>query len=244
MHQTRDQRERELLAEVAHTGILREDIVAIPGGAVSLRVTRPASIDQLLDHVVDDPEQNLPYWAELWPSGIGLAAFLLRNRSLVRGKQILELGCGLGITAAVAMGIGADVIATDYAPESLTLTRLTSSRHCDREPETARVNWREPKEPWLNGFQRFPIVLAADVLYERRDVEPLLDLMDRILESDGLFLLAEPGRNPARIFLEQATERGWSGGQSSYVGPWPDPKDKGVVVRIHELSRRFPALKT
>ena len=244
MHESHGQREQDLLAEVAHTGILREDTVAIPGTAVSVRVTRPANIDRLLDRVVADPEQNLPYWAELWPSGIGLAAFLLRHRELVSGKHILELGCGLGITAAIAMSIGADLLATDYAAESLTLTRLTCIRHCDREPETARVNWRDPGEPSLSGSRLYPVVLAADVLYERRDVEPLLDLMDRLLEPDGVVLLAEPGRNPARVFLEQAADRGWAGPQFSEYGPWPNPKDEGVEVRVNQLSRGLLALKT
>ena len=49
---------------------LRDEIVTIPGTDVSLLVTRPADTDALLERSTDDPEQNLPYWAELWPSGV------------------------------------------------------------------------------------------------------------------------------------------------------------------------------
>jgi predicted nicotinamide N-methyase len=236
MPSSHDRRELELLGEVAHTGLLHDDIVAIPGSPASLRVTRPASIDQILDQAASDPEQNLPYWAELWPSGIALGAYLLHHRDLVHDKLVLELGCGVGITAAIALGIGAEVIATDYAPEALSLTRLTSLRHAGHEPETVQVNWRDAEDPLLSGSRRFSVILAADVLYERRDIIPLLDLMDRMLEPDGLFLLAEPGRPPARAFLEQAVARGWRDRQSTCDGPWPDGGDEGVVVRIHELS--------
>jgi predicted nicotinamide N-methyase len=161
----------------------------------------------------------------------------MQHRDLVHGKPVLELGCGVGITAAIALGIGADVIATDYAPEALILTCLTSLRHAGREPETVQVNWRNADDPLLSGSQRFPVILAADVLYERRDIVPLLDLMDRMVEPGGLFLLAEPGRPPARAFLDQAIARGWQDRQSTCDGPWPDAGDEGVVVRIHELSR-------
>src|SRR5688500_18689952 len=62
------QREQELLNLVDHLGPLREDLVRIPDAPKPMRVIRPASIDQLLDHAASDPEQHLPYWSELWPS--------------------------------------------------------------------------------------------------------------------------------------------------------------------------------
>src|SRR5690554_5514824 len=66
--------------------------VAIPGSDLTLEVMRPESIDAVLDHVIDDPEQNLPYWAEIWPSGIALAATILEDPSLVSGQPVIELG--------------------------------------------------------------------------------------------------------------------------------------------------------
>jgi predicted nicotinamide N-methyase len=234
-------REAELLAALAHTGSMQDERVPIPGTTISLLVTRPASIDQVLDQSADDPEQNLPYWAELWPSGIALAGWLVQHRDRLPDGDVLELGCGIGITCAIAAGLGCRVIATDYAPEALTLTRLTTLRHAGREPETARVNWRDASTPLLDGTRRFPLILAADVLYERRDIAPLLDVLGRILAPDGVVLLAEPERTPAKLFLEQAGRRGWQESVSAWSGPWPDPKDAGVVVRIHELGRdSFP----
>lgn len=232
-----DPRIRDLLAQIRHTGPLTEDQVTLPGRHAVVRVIRPVGIDQLLEQAASDPEQHLPYWSELWPSGIALAALLHREPGYVRGQPVIELGCGLGITAAVAVSLGAGLIATDYAPESLVLTRLTSYRYCGQEPETVQCNWRDPHHPLLDGSARFPVVLAADVLYERRDIVPLLDLLERLLAPGGVVLLAEPGRAPARAFLEQAAERGWTGSHWSFPGPWPDPKDEGVVVRIHELRR-------
>lgn len=218
-------------------GPLVEETVAIPGTDRWVSVVRPADIDALLEHVVDDPEQNLPYWAEVWPSGIALAAAIAREPELVRGRRVLELGCGIGITAAVALDAGADMVVTDYAPESLLLTRLTSRRFAGREPETHRLNWRAPLPDTILA-DGFPVVLAADVLYERRDITPLLDLAGRIVAPDGILWLAEPGRPPAAAFLERAHEWGWSIRSSRWNGPWPDPKDAGVIARVHLLQRQ------
>jgi len=230
-------REAELLRAIAHTAPLQDTTVSIPGTGIDLLVTRPASVDQLLDQSVSDPEQNLPYWAELWPSGIALAAWLVRHANDMPDTGVLELGSGIGITCAVATGLGMRVIATDYAPESLVFTRLTTLRHTGSEPETAQVNWREVTSPLLDGSRLFPVVLAADVLYERRDIAPLLDLLDRIVAPGGVAVLAEPGRKPAATFLEQAAARGWQDDASKWAGPWPDPDDAGTVVRVHELRR-------
>jgi predicted nicotinamide N-methyase len=46
------------------------------------------------------------------------------------------------------------------------------------------------------------LVLAADVLYERRNVDQLLALLPRL---GGEVLLADPGRPPAAAFLDEAT---------------------------------------
>jgi predicted nicotinamide N-methyase len=137
------------------------------------------------------------------------------------------------------MKAGADLLATDYSDTSLLLTRLTSLRHAGVEPETLQVNWREPSDALLAGCpEGFDVVLAADVLYERRDIAPLLELFDRILAPNGVLWLAEPGRPPASIFLETASREGWSLSTTTWHGPWPDPNDAEVVARVHEMRRR------
>jgi len=230
---------RTLLASVAHTGALERQAVAIPGTETTVEVIRPVDLETLLDQSEADPEQNLPYWAEIWPSGIALAGAIAASPALVSDTPVLELGSGLGITAAVALAYGAGLVATDYAPESLLLTRLTCRLHTGREPETRRANWRDPAVDLLQGNgARWPLVLAADVLYEQRDIAPLLDLLNRIVAADGLIWLAEPGRRPANVALEQARERGWRVDTSTWEADWPDPRDAGVVVHVHRLRRR------
>lgn len=230
----------QLQADAEAVGPLRTDRVVIPGTTAIYEITRPQDFDALLDAAADDPQQNLPYWAELWPSGIALAAELLNSSESLDGVPALELGCGLGVTAVAALQRGTSLLVTDYSPESLTLCALNTARNAGRTPVTQRVNWREPGAAFLRlAGGGFPVVLAADVLYESRDVEPLRALVHRTVASGGVLWLAEPGRPPARRFVEEMTRNGWVDTTSTCAGPWPDPEDnaKGVVVQVHRMRR-------
>ena len=226
--------------EAAAIGPLRTDLVEIPGIGVTYEITRPADFDALLDSAAEDPQQNLPYWAELWPSGIALASEILQSSEPLRNVRALEIGCGLGVTAIAALQQGLSLLVTDYASESLALCALNTARNVGRTPVASRANWREPDASFLQAVTGgFPLVLAADVLYEARDVEPLRELVDQVVAPGGTLWLAEPGRPPARRFVDEMTRAGWLENVTTYSGPWPDPEDnaKGVTVRVHCMTR-------
>lgn len=225
-----------LLSRLDHTGPLALEHIEIPGTDRRVDVIRPVDIETLLDQSANDPEQNLPYWAEIWPSGIALASAILNEPDIVAGVPTLELGSGVGITAAIAMEAGADLTATDYATESVTMTRLTCRMLTAREPLTRQINWRATDADLLQpDGSRWPVILAADVLYEERDVEPVLDVFERVLAPGGLIWLAEPGRRPSRLAIERAAQRGWTISTTTCKADWPDPKDNDVVVNIHKI---------
>jgi predicted nicotinamide N-methyase len=233
-------RRAELLAMLADLGALRVDHVDLPGANAAMRIARPADFDALLDVAANDPEQNLPYWAEIWPSGIALASAITRQPASLRGKRVLELGCGLGVTAIAALRAGADLLVTDYAPEALALCGLNTLDNTGLEPPSLQLNWRASSPKLIaSAGGGFPLLLAADVLYESRDVEPLLALVEAITAPGGEFWLAEPGRPPAARFVESLRARGWRGDSERCDGPWPDPEDneRGVVVTVHRFRR-------
>ncbi|MBX6342351.1 MAG: 50S ribosomal protein L11 methyltransferase, partial [Thermomicrobiaceae bacterium] len=142
--QARADRLARLVEEARRVGPLREVDLVLPESGCVDRLLQPADMDALLDAVQHDPEQNLPYWAELWPSGIALADLLEREPGLVAGARALEVGCGLGVTAIAALRAGADLLAADYAPEALVLCRANALANAGREPATLQFNWRRP----------------------------------------------------------------------------------------------------
>ena len=118
----------------------------------------------------------------------------------VAGARIVELGCGLALPSLAAALGGAHILATDWSPDAVKLAQENARRNA-LELETALVRWSEPetlvdRSPW-------DLVLAADVLYERRNVDELLALLPRLGRE---VLIADPGRPHARTFFEHAAE--------------------------------------
>ena len=134
----------------------------------------------------------MPYWAELWPTGLALARALPAD---LAGRTVVELGCGLGVPSLVAAARGARVTAMDWAAEAVELLRENAARNALRLD--ARI------ADWRSFEGEYDLALAADVLYEERNVEPLLKLLPRLARE---VWLGEPGRPHAAAFLERVRE--------------------------------------
>ena len=167
---------------------LREETLDVAG--VTLTLTRPVAPDELIDEDAFAVDEFLPYWAELWPAAMALAAALPE----VRGLRVVELGCGLGVPSLVAAARGADVTATDWADDAIRLLRENAARNMlDVRAETR--DWRDDWEA------TFDLALAADVLYERRNVEPLLERLNALAP---VALVGLAGRPYEQAFLTAA----------------------------------------
>ncbi len=153
----------------------------------------PASAEALLDEAAFERDEFMPYWAELWPSGLALARAVA---DVGVSGRVLEVGCGLGLPALVAARGGADVLSTDWAEDAIALLRRNAA--ANEVALEARVwDWRS--DPAELGAP-FDLVLAADVLYETRNHEPLLRVLPELVAPDGQLWLADPGRAIAAPF--------------------------------------------
>jgi predicted nicotinamide N-methyase len=159
-------------------------------GDVELDILRPVSPEALIDEEAFADDEFLPYWAELWPAATALAAALPD----VDGLRVVELGAGLGVPSLVAAARGAHVTATDWSQDAVDLLRENATRN-GLEVDAERWDWRQPRT------DRFDLVVAADVLYERRNVEPLLA---RLRELAPLAYVGLAGRPYEAAFLREA----------------------------------------
>jgi predicted nicotinamide N-methyase len=167
---------------------LFSDEITVAG--VRLELMRPASPEALIDEEAFARDEFLPYWAELWPAARALAEALPE----VGGLRVAELGCGLGLPSLVAAARGAQVTAADWSPDAIALLHENAARN-GLELRAVVRDWREPWD------ERFDLALAADVLYERRNVEPVLE---RLRELAPTSLVALAGRPYEDAFLERA----------------------------------------
>ena len=198
----------------------------VPVAGRTIRLLQPADPNALADRV--DPrafeeDERFPYWAELWASGAALATFLLATNRIVPGVRTVELGCGLGLVGTAAALGGARVVFTDYDPDALAFARANHALNLGRPGEVRIVDWREPP-----ANLTAPLVLAADVLYERRFLEPFLTTLRAVLEPGGRAFVAEPGRKIAEGTVESLEHEGFRrelhlveiGGQGATHGVW------------------------
>ncbi len=201
-----------------------EEVVSLPGGH-DLRILRPREPEAHLDEDAFGDDEFVAYWADLWPSARALAA-AIAPRAL-RGRRVLELGCGLALPSVVAAQAGGRVLATDWADDALRFATANAVRN-GVTLETLRCSWAAPAPMAERG--PFDLVLAADVLYERRDVEPLLAALEELVAPLGEAWIADPGRAPAGELLARLVEGGAWWHRSA-----PDPGlPRGAV---HHLSR-------
>jgi predicted nicotinamide N-methyase len=174
-----------------------------------LDFVRPREPEALLyeDDVAAD-QAYPPYWAELWPSGVELA----RAVSVAdwAGARVLELGCGLGLPAVAAALRGARVLATDRSPDALSFAAVNAERN-GVAVDTAVCSWGEPAALLTGAPWR--LVLAADVLYGQRNVDEMLALLPRLVDSGvdgrvgGEVWVADPRRPLTGEFLAAARVR-------------------------------------
>jgi predicted nicotinamide N-methyase len=176
---------------------LVEEVVGVGGRELAL--LRPRQPDALLSEEAFARDEFMPYWAELWPSGLALAR-VVAVRAL-RGARVLELGCGLGLPSLAAAAAGGRVLATDWAEDSIAITLRNAERN-GLELEALRCSWTEP-DALLAGAP-WELVLASDVLYEERNGAALLPLLPRLIDARGEIWLADPGRPTADPFLAAA----------------------------------------
>jgi predicted nicotinamide N-methyase len=199
-----------------------EDTIELGGHTV--RMLRPRDGDAVLDELLaeDDPDEDrLPFWAELWPSGIALARAVIGQP--LTGRRVLELGCGLGLVTVAAALASASVLAVDRSPEATTFTAANAAGN-GVAVRTAVGAFDQPGS-WP-GEGPWDLVLAADVLYEQRNVAALLWLLPRLVDTTGEVWLADPGRPSLPTFLAGVDALGWRRDELP-----ADPE----IVAIHRL---------
>ena len=191
----------------------------LPAGAV----TGEAAGDSARLYGEDGALANL-YSRVVWPSGQALARDLSRSAFKVRGKRVLELGCGLGLPAAAAAAAGAaSVCCSDIdgpvaqVAAASCLLNFPSRRGSKQRPdgegggreraEALALDWDKPEE-WPRGA--FDLALAADVLYRPPFASAVAAVLGRALERPrGRALLADPVQRPFRdLFAERCAEHG------------------------------------
>lgn len=194
----------------------------------AFNIYKVEDIDPLLDQILD-PEE-IPFWAELWPASIGLARFILEHAGDFREKQCLELGAGVGLAGIAAKKIGAVMVQSDYMRPALEFCQLNCSLNQVSASEFLMADWRS----FPDDAGRFDRIIGSDILYEKTLHSALADIFRKHLKPGGKIILADPGRDYARNFVEQSKTLGWL--VSEVLVP-VEYESKTYQIRIYQLTK-------
>jgi len=198
------------------------------------RLARFADLESLWDQIGQDDldlDERLPYWVELWPSSLALGQWLGERREQVAGRRVLDLGCGLGLTALVAASLGGRVLGLDYEPAALRYAVRNARANAVDGADFACMDWRAPAlRPGA-----VDLVAAGDVMYEKRFAAPVADFLDHALAPRGLAWVAEPNRSVYGHFREVLAARGWRMDLLRTTGV--PQEGRTVTVNIWEIAR-------
>lgn len=171
-------------------------------GGRNLSVLAVASIDDLLDQVVDG--DDIPFWAEIWPSSLGLMKYVAKNSRQFRGKTVLELGCGVGVLGLAIQLCGGILTQSDYRVEALQFAAVNASRNGLEPAKTLLADWRS-----FGTMDRYDWIIGSDILYEKKLHPYLLGIFERNLADHGRVILADPGREYAKQFIKETLPQPW-----------------------------------
>ena len=184
----------------------------------------------LLDRISPEEfvkDEQMPYWAEIWPSAITLSSFIA-DELHIKGNRVIEIGAGVGMASVVSAWKGASVMATDYSLEALRFARYNGLKN--------RVNLAYERLDWriVQCREQFDTLFAADVLYERVNLLPIVTALDKLLKPEGVAYIADPRRRMAEQFLELAVENNFT------ITSFPQKYTGGsvpVTVNIYKMTR-------
>lgn len=165
----------------------------------------------ILLHAQPEEEQHVhpqqcDLWAFAWGSG-GVAASIVDAyiRTNVRSMAMLEIGAGLALPSLVSAKFGVDTLATDLITDALEVLSHNGSIYNVNNLNTSKLNWDSPASTL--GDSKFDIIVCADVLYLRRSISPIINLIRDYLNMNSQYIcvLVEDlhARNSSRSSLRR-----------------------------------------
>ena len=131
-------------------------------------------------------------------------ASISQDRSLLRDKTMLELGCGCALSSIAAAKLGASrVIATDGNSEVVQLTKYNAEKNdAQTIVETAELKWG-----LLNAadyFDEADIIIGSDLTYNSGSWKVLAETMGAVLKPNGLVVYLSLGHSGFNVSGELA----------------------------------------
>lgn len=168
-------------------------------GVQRLTLLRVKDLERWVDReaLLRDETEEPPYWAHLWTGALTLARYV-EERIDCRNLNVLDLGCGLGVTGIIASRKGGYVTFADKEPSAVAFAK-----------RNARMNNCPPFEARTLDFTRdmldhhFSLILGAEILYDRPTFPALVRFLRHHLAPQGNAVFSDAHRTNTEEFYRQ-----------------------------------------
>ncbi|WP_045834586.1 methyltransferase [Hyphomicrobium sp. 99] len=130
-----------------------------------------------------------PYWAFAWAGGQAVSRYLLDHSEICRGRAVLDIGAGSGISAiAAAMSGATSVLAADIDGLAIAASAINA------EANGVAI---ETTDADLLGGEPPPesVIIVGDLFYERQLATRVIEYIDRAKERGCLIYIGDPRRS-------------------------------------------------
>jgi predicted nicotinamide N-methyase len=164
-----------------------------------------------LELSVPDPEQvraaygsgkckEFPYWSRIWASSLALGSWLKEHPNLIAGKDILEIGAGIGLPSFIASSYASSVTVSDHIPEAIAWIDLNISNRRYLNMKSRLVDWSTRPLPDAE------VILLSDIGYDEEDFSAIREMIGQYIRSGSLILMSVPFRIMSARFVQLIEE--------------------------------------
>ena len=125
----------------------------------------------------------------VWDSGIVLADLMLDFD--IRGKRILEVGCGIGLSSLLLNQRNANITATDYNPAVGDFLTANVDLNKGAIIPFVCTGWADD----ISNLGTFDLIIGSDLLYEPDQVLLLAGFVKQHAKPTAEIIIVDPGRS-------------------------------------------------
>ncbi len=145
-----------------------------------------------------------PLFGIVWPSARVLASTVCLSD--LKGKRVLEIGCGIGLSSIVLHNMGIDITASDYHPLAREFMDQNIANNNLLPIKFDAGNW-ENRNPLLGEFD---LIIGSDILYEPAHAELVSQFISTHSNSNVEVMIVDPNRGNRAKFTREMIALGYT----------------------------------
>jgi 2-polyprenyl-3-methyl-5-hydroxy-6-metoxy-1,4-benzoquinol methylase len=138
--------------------------------------------------------ENAAFWDGRMGEGNDFVEVLIwppteRLLALQPGERVLDIACGNGLTSRRLAGMGAEVVALDFAERLIDLARQRTVEYSDRITYQV-VDATDEAALLALGEGQYDAALCQMALFDMADIRPLMGALPQLLRPGGRFVFS------------------------------------------------------